>query len=134
MKAQEKSKTLSNLYLKSEERKNEMEVIAANQFNSFYARLRQIKEYHKRNPNQLYIPQEKEMLPDFDELDTVFTGDEHFGKRLDLHSLHNKYVNLKGMVRVDYIQYISKLDAVDKLERKIKDQAYIEYYSCFTLF
>eukprot|EP01097_Dermamoeba_algensis_P005330 TRINITY_DN3387_c0_g1_i1.p1 TRINITY_DN3387_c0_g1~~TRINITY_DN3387_c0_g1_i1.p1 ORF type:complete len:566 (-),score=154.82 TRINITY_DN3387_c0_g1_i1:95-1552(-) len=67
-------------------------------FALFYDKLRELKEYHRRHPaaslndasqsHSLYLP--------FDE-NTLFAGEEGFGKFLDLHKHFEQYVNLRHL-------------------------------------
>ena len=36
----------------------------------------------------------------------MFTGEEYYGKYVDLHEEYEKYVNLPHIYRVDYITYL----------------------------
>lgn len=37
----------------------------------------------------------------------MFTGEEYYGKYLDLHKLYEQYVNLPHVFRVDYVTYLT---------------------------
>lgn len=41
------------------------------------------------------------------ELERLFSGEEYYGKYMDLHSLYEQYVNLPRISRVDYITFLS---------------------------
>ena len=41
------------------------------------------------------------------DLEKLFTGEEYYGKYIDLHSLYEDYVNLPHVSRVDYITFLS---------------------------
>lgn len=43
------------------------------------------------------------------DLDAVFSGDEAYGRYLDLHELHNTFVNAKFGRQVDYLTYLQQL-------------------------
>ena len=41
-------------------------------------------------------------------LDDLYSGEEYYGKYLDLHSQYEEFVNLPYISRVDYITYLSE--------------------------
>ena len=45
------------------------------------------------------------------EVDNMFTGEEDYGKFLDLTTLHEDYLNLPGVKRLSYTQYLDTFDA-----------------------
>merc|ERR1719361_212328 len=109
-----------------------------NEFAEFYERLKGIKEFHRRHPGEsISVP----MSVEFDELkkaregndDTVmaeFTDEEGYGKFLDLHECYDKYVNLKGVDKIDYINYITSFDQLYDVPRDKKGGEYRIYLSC----
>lgn len=42
-------------------------------------------------------------------MDSVFSGEEAFGKHLDLYYAHSQYLNLEGTTRLSYIGYLDML-------------------------
>lgn len=42
-------------------------------------------------------------------MDNVFTGEETYGKHLDLYYYHTQYLNLKGSSRLSYIGFLDML-------------------------
>lgn len=44
------------------------------------------------------------------ELEKLFSGEESTGRYLDLNTLHTMYINLKGVKKLDYLQYLSEFD------------------------
>jgi splicing factor 3A subunit 3 len=64
-------------------------------------------------------------------LDSVFSGEEAYGKHLDLYLSHTQYLNLKGSSRLSYFGYLDMLRQ-GKVERTldVKEKslpAYLEY-------
>lgn len=64
-------------------------------------------------------------------LDNVFSGEEAYGRNLDLYDAHSKYLNLKGTSFISYIGYIEMLKT-GKVERALdlrerSTPAYLEY-------
>lgn len=87
-------------------------------FDEFYKQLNEIKDFHRRYPNEPVenleraykrrAPGEGESATA--EVDNLFTGEEAFGKFLDLTTLHEIYLNLPGIKRVSYLQYLNMFD------------------------
>lgn len=81
-------------------------------FNNFYGQLRQIKQYHNKFANlQPERPEAEQLLNNNDFLEHIvrFTGEEGFGRYLDLHSFFERFINLKGVniATIDYMKYLS---------------------------
>ena len=109
---------------KDGQRKEEVAALSGpNEFAEFYSRLKQIKDFHRRHPGEaVSVP----MSVEFEELKKIretggdneagavsmvdFSEEESFGRFLDLHSFHQKYINLKGVERVDYLTYLTVFD------------------------
>ena len=49
-----------------------------------------------------------------------FTDEEGYGKYLDLNEVFLKYINLKGIERITYIQYLSQYDHMFAIPREKK--------------
>ena len=106
-----------------------------NEFGEFYERLKQIKDFHRRHPGEsISVP----MSVEFDELkkaregndDTImaeFTDEEGYGKYLDLHECYEKYVNLKGVEKVDYVTYLTVFDRLFEIAKDKKGSEYRVY-------
>lgn len=88
---------------------------------AFYDQLNEIKSFHRRYPNEPTENLErayKRRAPGDDEpktlmVDTMFSGEEGFGKFMDLTTLHETYINLPGVKdgrRSTYIQYLDIFD------------------------
>jgi len=121
---------------KDGERKKEVQALSGpNEFSEFYSRLKTIKEFHRRHPNEISIP----MSVEFDELKRVrenpsddtamiqFSDEEGYGKYLDLHECYSKFINLKGVERIDYIQYITSFDKLADIPKEKKNAEYKKY-------
>lgn len=70
-------------------------------------------------------------LTDHIALDAIFSGEEAYGKHLDLVQAHTQYLNLKGSSRLSYFGYLDMLRQ-GKVERTldVKEKslpAYLEY-------
>ena len=40
-------------------------------------------------------------------LEEIFSGEEYYGRFVDMHEVYEKFVNLPHVSRVDYVTYIS---------------------------
>ena len=87
-------------------------------FDEFYKQLNAIKDFHRRYPNEPVENLErayKRKAPGEGEsatmeVDNMFTGEEAYGKFLDLTTLHEDYLNLPGVKRLSYLQYLTMFD------------------------
>ncbi|CAD0099998.1 unnamed protein product [Aureobasidium mustum] len=106
-------------------------------FDEFYKQLNNIKDFHKRYPNEPVENLERaykrravgEDAPFPSEIDTMFTGEEAFGRYFDMNALHEDYINLPGSKRrITYLQYLDTFDEFEGMPRpdKLKDQ-YFQY-------
>jgi len=131
---QERSKLLKEYYDdKDGSRKKEINSrTGAQEFSGFYQRLKNIKDHHRRNPNQIVEPMELEFKIDDVEreeeiIDNMFTGEEAW-KYFDLHIYHEQYINLKNVENINYLNYLDKYDKFDTIPMATKmTQSYTEY-------
>jgi len=87
-------------------------------FEEFYKRLAEIKTFHQKYPNEPVEnleraykkrnPGEGDVVAS--EIDNMFTGEEGFGRFLDLTMPHEAYLNLTGVKRMTYLQYLDSFD------------------------
>ena len=117
---QEQSKRLLDIYHDAEGlRLREIQSISTGDpFEEFYKQLGAIKDFHRRYPNEPVenleraykrkAPGEGESATA--EVDNMFTGEEAYGKFLDLTTLHEQYLNLPGVKRLSYLQYLPVFD------------------------
>ena len=100
-----------------------------NEFSEFYKRMKAIKEHYKSLPNEVAIP----MSSEFDEFLksrenpsesnlVEFSDEEGYGKFLDLNECFQKYLNLKGVLRIDYLTYLSIFDRLFEISKDKKLQ------------
>ena len=80
-------------------------------FSSFYDQLKAIREYHRKFPGDTVTETNEQML--LTEVlesapDDGFTGEESEGRYVDMHTLHELYLNLKGVERIDYTTYLKR--------------------------
>ncbi|EOQ99327.1 Pre-mRNA-splicing factor sap61 [Wallemia ichthyophaga EXF-994] len=123
---------------KSNEREEELTIIGTSQvaddLNGFYDRLSSIKDYHRNNPNTPIDPFAMELDGFTEELDndaisSVFSGEEAYGKYLDLHLPHEQYINLKNIPkRLNYLEFLDDYEQVEDLPLLVKRQSsYADY-------
>ncbi|KAG8884070.1 hypothetical protein FRB97_005292 [Tulasnella sp. 331] len=122
-----RASTLHSSYIDEDNsRHTETTLLSEPGLNEFYARLKRIKDYHMKYPEQPSDPFELELgglLGEDDDLydaedneDPVallFSGEESFGRYLDLYAHHSQYNNFKTLPRhVSYVQYLDALSKV----------------------
>lgn len=128
---------LKDLYEdKDNERKIEIQALSGpNEFNEFYTRLKQIKEFYKKHPAEVSVP----LSVEFDDMVKVynnpdemtalveFTDEEGSGRYLDLNQCYDMYLNLRGVEKVDYITYLMVFDHVFDIPKERKNKDYKRY-------
>ncbi|XP_054160951.1 splicing factor 3A subunit 3-like [Oppia nitens] len=118
-------------------RKSELEAMSGpNEFSEFYLRLKNIKEFYRKHPNEISIPMSVEfdeflkLRENPNEINLVdFTDEEGYGKFLDLNQCFEKYINLKGIVdKIDYLTYLSCFDQLFDIPKDKKLNADYGHY------
>ncbi|KAJ9545687.1 hypothetical protein OSB04_025394 [Centaurea solstitialis] len=102
-----------------------------NVFSAFYDRLKEIREYHRRHPSARVIDttDEYEQLLQ-EEPQIEFSGEEAYGRYLDMHELYNYYINSKFGKQIDYSSYLEVFSQPHTIPRKLKlTRQYREYLS-----
>ncbi|XP_067947719.1 splicing factor 3A subunit 3-like [Watersipora subatra] len=125
------------------QRLDEMQTIhGPNAFSEFYARLKNIRDFHRKHPNEISIP----MSVEFEEIDKAretvddktilvdFTDEEGYGKYLDLHESYERFINLKGIPKMDYITYLTTFDKMFDIPKSTKNATYKEYILCLIFY
>lgn len=117
---QEQSKRLLDIYTDANgARAKEIQTISTGDpFDEFYKQMEEIKEHHRRYPNEpvenLERAYKRKAPADGDivtsEVDNMFTGEEAYGRFLDLTTQHEDYLNLPGVKRLTYLQYLDYFD------------------------
>nr|CAG4640728.1 EOG090X03G1 [Eulimnadia texana] len=134
----ESTRTLKEIYEdKDSQRKEEVAALSGpNEFIEFYNRLKNIKEFYKKYPNEVAIPlslefdeMAKQRENGADEANNLvdFTDEEGYGKYLDLNECFTKYINLKGIEKVDYVTYLTIFDRFFDIPRECKGADYKQY-------
>ncbi|KAJ4840073.1 hypothetical protein Tsubulata_011458 [Turnera subulata] len=120
---------------KDNARKDEIAALAGqtatgtNVYSAFYDRLKEIRDYHRKHPAARVVDAEEEYENRLKEEPEIrFTGEEAFGKYLDLHELYYDYVNSKFGERIEYSAYLDIFSQPEKISRKLKcSRQYTEY-------
>ncbi|KAI0020330.1 hypothetical protein F4780DRAFT_742942 [Xylariomycetidae sp. FL0641] len=92
---------------------------SADAMDEFYKQLADVKNFHHKYPNEpvenlerAYRPKKgveaEAAQPSI--VDTIFTGEEAFGRFFDLHTCHEMYLNLPNAKRLSYLQYLDLFD------------------------
>ncbi|KAL0299670.1 UNVERIFIED_CONTAM: Splicing factor SF3a60 [Sesamum calycinum] len=101
-----------------------------NVFSAFYDRLKEIREYHRRHPAARYVVDTNDEYEQLLKEEPVieFTGEEAFGRYLDLHELYNDYINSKFGKQIEYSAYLDVFSDPARISRKLKlTRQYQEY-------
>ncbi|RAH41776.1 SF3a splicing factor complex subunit PRP9 [Aspergillus brunneoviolaceus CBS 621.78] len=127
---EEQSKRLLDIYKDTDGARNKeiQSISTGDQFEEFYRQLDEIKDFHKRYPNEpvenLERAYKRRQLGEGEttgmEVDNLFTGEESYGQFLDLTALHEEYLNLPGVKRLSYVQYLDIFDAFTPPQLPIK--------------
>ncbi|KAF9464341.1 RNA splicing factor PRP9 [Collybia nuda] len=123
-----RASVLHSLYQDQDARKLELEALSApaqqNDLSEFYSRLGKIQEHHNKYPDSipggfdlelaaLLEDTNQEGDDEYEEEDPVsllFSGEEAYGKYLDLYANHTAFNNLKNIgKRPGYLQYLDLL-------------------------
>ncbi|PIA17323.1 hypothetical protein COEREDRAFT_41218 [Coemansia reversa NRRL 1564] len=112
-------------------RTSEVTAMGDSNFDEFYARLGKISEYHRRNPDLAVQPPELEYTfmneSDKDRLETMFSGEERFGRYVDLNEQYELYLNIKDVKRLAYLDYLTMFTEFAVIPKKSKNSKYAEY-------
>jgi splicing factor 3A subunit 3 len=96
-------------------------------FSTFYEQLKEIKEFHRKSPYlSIERPEAEQLLNNLEGVDNLFSGEESFGKYLDLHPFFQQFINLTNVERVDYIEYLERFSSFPDRD-SVKNQKYVEY-------
>ncbi|CAL4974706.1 unnamed protein product [Urochloa decumbens] len=110
-------------------------------FNKYYERLKEIRDYHRRNPSARFISTtddyeellKEEPVIEFTGEDCFiplegFGGVDAFGRYLDLHELYNEFINSKFGTPMEYSAYVGCFSQTEKiLQSHKKTRQYREY-------
>eukprot|EP01138_Halocafeteria_seosinensis_P001420 gb/GECG01001456.1/.p1 GENE.gb/GECG01001456.1/~~gb/GECG01001456.1/.p1 ORF type:complete len:564 (+),score=105.25 gb/GECG01001456.1/:1-1692(+) len=138
---QETSQKLMELYAdKDGLRRHEISSMAGNgKLDKFYDSLNEIRRYYEKNPDTTNENVEQSILADL-EPQVEFTGEERYGKYLDLHSLHEEWLNVveaeADTPNTDYYSYLGyfaqcaaapNVSNAEELRQKKGYKSYVEH-------
>ena len=97
-------------------------------FHSFYSAVATTREYYARFPS-LHTTSDAVSVADVGD-SVPFSGEEVFGKYLDLHSFHLRYTNLPGVParEQDYLQYLDKFNTFFYITESSKNSKHYRTY------
>ncbi|KAA3454882.1 splicing factor 3A subunit 3-like isoform X2 [Gossypium australe] len=100
-----------------------------NVFSAFYDRLKEIREYHRKHPAARVVDANEEYEDLLKEEPVIeFSGEEAFGRYLDLHELFNQYINSKFGAKIEYSAYLDVFSQPHNIPWKLKStRQYREY-------
>ncbi|KAK3685185.1 hypothetical protein B0T22DRAFT_409375 [Podospora appendiculata] len=114
-----------------------LQISSGDPFEEFYRRVADIKDHHSRYANEQaensegwYRPRKGDDHPYI--VESMFSGEEAYGRFFDLHVSHESYLNLPGVKRLAYMQYLDVFDNFQpgfggvKRADKLRDQ-YFKY-------
>jgi splicing factor 3A subunit 3 len=132
---------------RSEERTKEIQDLSlGDSFANFQKQVSELKEYHKRYPNQaaenLEIAYRKPAAGEGDRIPLIinglFTGEEFYGRYFDMYDLHEQYLNLPSLKtarRIPYLKYLDSFDDFSTIKTKDKlSDAYLQYVRNLTTY
>lgn len=117
------------------EENNAMQGTGAQVYSIFYDKVKDVRNYHRQFPNVKAERPEERVYTDIESKFHLiqllilpvppFTSEEGNGKYLDLHEIHQKYLNLKSAHKMDYYSF---LDYFYRFNPKgDKDEEYKKY-------
>ena len=132
------AKKLESIYVDEDElRKEEISKIAGpNEFKEFYDRLKNIKDFHRTRPEDVAKPLSYEfeqtnlvLLDEEEEMPNMveFSDEEGYGRFLDLHEHYQRFVNVKGFDKCDYLEYLGHFDKLFEINKDKKNAQYKDY-------
>lgn len=93
-----------------------LQISTGDPFEEFYRQVSKIKEHHARypneqaeNPEQWYRPRKGGDDQPY-VVESMFSGEEAYGRFFDLHNCHDAYLNLPNVKRLSYLQYLEVFD------------------------
>ncbi|GJP36528.1 hypothetical protein CLOM_g21027 [Closterium sp. NIES-68] len=94
---------------------------SATVFTTFYERLNEIREYHRRHPGARVVEGEVDVDEAIkDEPWVQFSGEEALGKYVDVHEVYQQFTNAKFGRAMEYSMYLDELPQTHKIPRNLK--------------
>lgn len=95
----------------------------------FYTRLSEIRDFFRKNPSSSLTDVNLDIRHLMNEVPVQFSGEERLGRNVDLSRLHQEFINLAGVVKVDYFTYLSTFTNFADIPLFVKTEAYYFYLS-----
>ncbi|EAQ86405.1 hypothetical protein CHGG_07658 [Chaetomium globosum CBS 148.51] len=93
-----------------------LQISTGDPFEEFYRQVTGVRDHHARYPNeqaenseQWYRPQKGGDDQPYI-VESMFSGEEAYGRFFDLHNCHDAYLNLPNAKRLGYMQYLEVFD------------------------
>jgi splicing factor 3A subunit 3 len=103
-------------------------------FNNFYSRMKDIRDYHRKFPDQsdIVLKEDGSEMTLEDQLLAEeplpeFTGEEGMGRWVDMHLLYNRFINIK-LLDGEPMDYLSFLDQVRHLDDLPQQRMFLRSY------
>mmetsp|Transcript_62856 Transcript_62856/g.149778 ORF Transcript_62856/g.149778 Transcript_62856/m.149778 type:complete len:496 (+) Transcript_62856:170-1657(+) len=129
---QDQAKKLSSHYIDADgSYQQEKETMSGGEvFGGFYNKLRELREYHRKFPNLYYetaAPEQEITLADDPAILERFSGEEMYGRFLDLTPHHLSFINLKGAKAVTYEVYLNIFLNFADVPESVRGARYRDY-------
>lgn len=135
-KAQQRATEFENITqdASGERRKDILDIQnAGHAMEGFHERVRAIRAFHRKYPGrEIENLEESYKLKPLQDLnyslvDEIFSGEERYGRFLDMNRLHEQYINIKGVKPMSITNYLDSLTNFDSIPSRLKNSKYIEY-------
>lgn len=103
----------------------------------FESKLSDLREYHNKFPNSSIIdeamldPEKQQLLEESKEFmkenELQFSGEEGYGRFVDLHQNYNEYINMKQFNKIDYVTFLKQFHHFHKIKKEHKNEEYKRY-------
>ncbi|KAL4446223.1 hypothetical protein ABPG77_003030 [Micractinium sp. CCAP 211/92] len=91
-----------------------------NVFSNFYERLKEVREYHRKFPDDDLTEAENDEALLQEQPAVPFSGEEAMGRFLDLHESFQTFINSKFGKQIDYFTYVSSVTDFGSIPRAQK--------------
>jgi splicing factor 3A subunit 3 len=97
-------------------------------FTSFYERLGDLRDFHRRYPDAQVQHQPDPTAEDLQPT-VQFSGEEMFGKYLDLHQFFERSCNMPQFERMDYVSFLGRFSSFEAIAPALRNKTYLRYLS-----
>ena len=103
-------------------------------FTQFYEKLKEIRDFYKNSQIPVTLIGPDESKQSSEDLVAVagqdlveFSGEEFFGKYLDMQNLYEKFLNVKAFRKIKFLNYLKNFADFAGVDAAKKDGKYVEY-------